>query len=548
MPARARGDLEQGRRRLEDTRVNLVVLGEFKRGKSTLVNALLGQDVVPTGVLPLTAAVIALRHGPAPRLLIDLEDGVCREASPAELAEFATEAGNPGNRRGVRQVTVELPAPLLAEGVQLVDTPGIGSVFAHNTETALSFRDQIDAGLFVLAADQPLSEVEEGLVGEAAERLPRIFFALNRIDRLEPAELDEVVGFVRDRLRQVLGSEPELFPLSARRGDGLEPLRARLAELASSEREAVLERSVAALAGRFAADALHAVRFERHAVELPLVELEQRLEEFRQRAAALAETQEEAAQLLLGAARRLIAETVNEPLLSLARREGPSLAAELEAFASERGKIGPRLLAPRLEEWIDAAIRDRFERLGRDYEQRLAEELAALHGRYAERVERVMADLDAAAGEVFGAPVGQLLPEVELRLPSRFSFKLHDVEREMLDQLASAASAAAPGPLGRRLVLRESRQRLALLLDRHAGRLRSDLAARVDESVHEYARELELAVREAIASVEAAVDRARREQRSGRARVEARLGELRTVERRVSGVQAALLARAGGKG
>jgi small GTP-binding protein len=540
VPASARLDLEEGRHRLEEERVNLVVLGEFKRGKSTLVNALVESDVVPTGVLPLTAAVTVIRHGVTPRLVVSFEDGGRQEVALAQIADFATETGNPHNRRHVRLLTVELPVPLLAHGVQLVDTPGIGSVHAHNTETALGFLGQVDAALFTLAADQPLSGAEEQLVRDAAKRVPRIFFALNKVDHLSERERAETVAFVRERLRDMLGAEPELYPVSARSGEGLETLRRRLERFTVEERKGVLARSVRSLAAAFAAEAVQAVRFEAHTVELPLNELEQKLDEFRELSSELARTREEAAQLLQQAMRRLIAETVNEPLLTLARREGPRLVEALEAYVAERGRIGPRALAERLDVWTEHAIRDRFDRLAEEYEQQIAEQLRELQERYAERVDRILRELDDATAEVFGARAGRRAPEVALRQPSRFTFKLHDAEREMLDQLASLAAASAPGAFGRRLVRHQAEERLRLLLDRHAGRLRSDLAERIETSVRDYERELAFVVGEAISSIEAAVERATREQRGGRLRVGARLRELQRVERRVSELRTAL--------
>lgn len=384
----------------------MVVLGEFKRGKSTLVNALVETDVVPTGVLPLTAAVTAVRHGAEPRLLVSLAAGGRHELPLGQIADFATETGNPGNRRGVRLLTIELPAPLLAVGIQLVDTPGIGSIHAHNTETSLAFLAQVDAALFTLAADQPLSGAEEVLVREAAQRIPQIFFALNKLDHLVPDEHEETIEFVRERLRAVLESEPELYPLSARSGEGLATLRRRLPEFGVRERKAVLAHSVRALAAAFAAEAVQAVRFEAHTVELPLAELERRLSDFRQQAERLARVRQEVAELLVHAARRLTAERVNEPLLSLAAREGPALLQGLRAAAAGSGKIAPRVLAERLDAWIDSTIQERFERIGRDLEREIAHELGEFHVRYAQRVDRILGELDEAAAHVLApAPV-----------------------------------------------------------------------------------------------------------------------------------------------
>jgi hypothetical protein len=387
----------------------------------------------------------------------------------------------------------------------------------------------------VLAADQPLSSAEEALIRTAAERIPQIFFVLKKLDHLTPEEKRASVAFVRERLRCILPGEPELFPLSARSGEGVEALRRRLESFGGTDRTNVLDSSVRSLAATFAAEAAQEVRFEAHAVELPVVELERKLGEFRDRVQALEQTREEAADLLHQAVRRLVTEAVNEPLLTLAGREGAVLGQALRDFASAEGRVSPHELARRLDAWIDTTIRGRFERLARDLEAEVAAKLSGLHERYAERVSDILSELDEAATEVFGSPAGRRAPQVRLRQSSAFTFKLHEM-REPLDQLASLAAASAPGPLGRRLVLGQAEERLQLMLDRHAGRLRSDLARRIETSVREYERDLASVVREAVASIEAAVERAAGEQRKGRNRVTvtARLAELRRVEERMA--------------
>jgi ribosome biogenesis GTPase A len=107
--------------KLAEALVYVAVIGEFKRGKSTLINALLGEDVLPTGITPVTAAPTLVRFGPAARAVIYRRDG---SAAPVPLAQLPV---------------VEHIAPLLASGLVLADTPGTGSVHRHNTETTTEF-------------------------------------------------------------------------------------------------------------------------------------------------------------------------------------------------------------------------------------------------------------------------------------------------------------------------------------------------------------------------------------------------------------------------
>jgi len=137
--------------RLGAGRFVVSVVGEFNRGKSMLVNALVGAEVLPTGVLPLTAVATEVAYGD-PGAVVVLSDGTRRAVSPADVADYVTEERNPANERGVARVEVRGRWPLLAPGVVLVDTPGIASVYRHNTEVAEAALLDADGAVVVLSA------------------------------------------------------------------------------------------------------------------------------------------------------------------------------------------------------------------------------------------------------------------------------------------------------------------------------------------------------------------------------------------------------------
>jgi small GTP-binding protein len=516
-----------------ENRFNLVVLGEFKRGKSTLINALLRRAVLPTGVLPLTSVVTTLAAGAGDRLRVYFADGREEEHPLAELAEFVTEARNPANRLGVELARVELDHDLLRAGLELVDTPGIGSIHAHNTEVARGFLPRVDAALCVLDAGQPLSEAERELFREAAERVPRLLVVVNKIDHLDHADREVAVEFVRSALRDLLGdSEVELFAVSARRREGLDPLLARLRKLAAEERHTLLRRSVAHLARGTAAEIAQAARFESRAIELPLDQLATQAEMFEGRIGELTTAGAEAGDLLERGIGRAIKQLVNEPLARYAQIEESRLRAEMHAHLEElRANASPRELAAELEGWIDATIREEFERVVPRFEAAIADELTVLEQRYARRIERILEQVQQAAEDVFGTRAGEVLPDTGLRAPSRFSFKLNDIEHA-LDMLVGFGRTITPGALGRRLVIRDAEQRLVEMADRHAGRLRSELAERVAQAVRDYRRELAAAVDDAVDAIRAAVERATTDRRRGEQHARARLDQLARVEQR----------------
>jgi len=139
--------------------IHLAVLGQFKRGKSTFVNALLGEELLPTAIVPLTAIPTFIEHADRLQATIIFTDHRHNEICQP-LARFVTESANPENKLGVSQVDVYYPSDLLKNGLVLIDTPGIGSTFRHNTVATLNFLPQCDAAVFVVSADPPPTEVE----------------------------------------------------------------------------------------------------------------------------------------------------------------------------------------------------------------------------------------------------------------------------------------------------------------------------------------------------------------------------------------------------
>src|SRR5580698_2731716 len=255
--------------RLDAARLRVLVVGEAKRGKSTLINALLGRDVLPSGVTPLTAVATTARYGNDPRAEVLFLDGHEEKHPLTALAAFVTEPGNRRNRRGVAGVTVYLDEPLLAAGVELVDTPGTGSVFEWDTEAAHAALESMDAAIFVLTADPPVSASERDLLGRVAGLSVTTFAVLNKADRLDDAELAEAAQFTRDVLGAA-GHPGKVYPMSARAGlaggeAGFAAFEADFTAYLSSRRESDLRASAVAHARRIASSLLDEVALTRRA-------------------------------------------------------------------------------------------------------------------------------------------------------------------------------------------------------------------------------------------------------------------------------------------
>ena len=175
------------------------------------------------------------------------------------------------------------------------------------------------------------------------------------------------------------------------------------------------------------------------------------------------------------------------------------------------------------------------------FETAIGGELTELERHYATRIERILEQVQQTAEDVFGTRASDVLPATGLRVPSAFSFKLKDAEHA-LDMIVGFGRTITPGALGRRLVMREAEQRLIDMSDRHAGRLRSELAGRVSDAVREYHRDLSAAVDEAVDAIRDAIERASADRRRGERHAHARLEQLAQIERRSTQLAAELSA------
>ena len=204
--------------KLAEDRFTLAVLGQFKRGKSSLMNAIIGRNLLPTGVLPLTSVITVLRYGPRERLVVRRAGWALADDVPVQqLADYVTEKGNPGNTKKIENAYVELPLPFLRRGLEFVDTPGVGSSIEANTATAYGFLPQCDAALFVTSVETPLTGVEIDFLRTIRQHVRKIFLVANKTDLLSETDLQQMLEFTAATLRVHMGGATiRVFPVSSR--------------------------------------------------------------------------------------------------------------------------------------------------------------------------------------------------------------------------------------------------------------------------------------------------------------------------------------------
>ena len=170
--------------RLADDRFNLMIVGRFSRGKSTLINAMLGGAYLPTGVVPLTSVITTIRYGSWKRVVLHFSDTrMPRELPLSKLAEYVTQQANPGNVKQVAYAEIELPVELLRRGVFFVDSPGLGSSITENTQTTERFFPEADAFVLMTSYDSPFSEEQDGARRRICVTDKALFVVVNKQDK-----------------------------------------------------------------------------------------------------------------------------------------------------------------------------------------------------------------------------------------------------------------------------------------------------------------------------------------------------------------------------
>jgi Dynamin family len=530
--------------RVSEGRFYVACVGQFKRGKSTLINALIGEPVLPVGFTPVTAVPTVVRHGERLRARIKTHDRSWQEIPASDLMLYVSEERNPENAKKVTGAEAFVPSPLLVTGMCLVDTPGLGSVFTGNTAAARDFIPHIDAALAVVGADPPLAGDELALVEAVARDVPDVLVVLNKADRTTDAERAAAAKFtsalLEKRLQRPLG--PVLEVSAAERFENRGPLRdwPKLLEalehlVRDSGRQIILTACRRGLV-RLSDELLAIVSEEREALERPLEESERRIAAMKATIAQAERSLRELGFLLMGDQQRLsdmfvarhknflrsaLPEAVREfqsAVPSVSRRMGPAYRRDLMSKAQEIAKkhVLPWLLTEHQaaeQEYLE--VTRRFVEMGNDFLRKLA-----------------------AAGitELSRMPHA-LEPEMGFRIASRFSFlDLAEVAqpasplRWMADLLLGLAGA-------RKVIEREAAEFVEHLLEVNSTRVQSDILNRVQESRGKLEVEIRRLIHEVSRIAEQALTNARLAQASGAPAVESAHSRLARLEEQIRGIR-----------
>jgi GTP-binding protein EngB required for normal cell division len=491
---RDREQLAALRDRLAAARLRVLVAGEAKRGKSTLINALLGRPLLPSGVTPLTAVATTVRYGEDPHAEVRFGDGHEEKHPLTALDELVTERGNPRNRRGIAAVTAFVDAPVLAGGVELVDTPGTGSVFQWDTDAAHRALETMDAAVFVLTADPPASASERELLGQVGERSVTTFAVLNKADHLDDAGLAEAAEFTSQVLAEA-GHAGRVYPMSARAAlDGGDPgfaaFAADFTAYLASRGTSDLATSAVAHARRIARSLLDEVALTRRAARMRAGDAAGRVERFGARLAEVAVHSRDAVAIANAESARLLF-----ALNDAAEADAPRLARQITAglgalLDGDLRSAAPGEIEQRGRERLVTLTVAAAEDWRRRQREHIEQGLASVDGRLAADLKAELDVLRDSAAELLGLDLAVPEPGGRPAEDRRFFYTTGE-EVGQTELLAGAVRRWLPGELGRRAAREHLRNEAPGLAERQIGRARGDLQYRLTEATRALVRVVE---------------------------------------------------------
>jgi len=527
--------------RVSEGRFYVACVGQFKRGKSTLLNALVGCAVLPAGYVPVTAVPTVIRFGDQPHARVRMRDGSWRDIAVSDLSEYVTEERNPENIKAVEGAEVFVPSPLLSSGMCFVDTPGLGSVFTGNTATTQAFIPHIDAALVVVGADPPIAGEELALVEAMGRQVEDLILVINKADRTSDPERAAAAQFTREilgkRLHRPMG---EVFEVSAvERMDNRGPLRdwekllASLHCLVEDSGRNLVRAACDRGLHRLSEQVLAIIAEDRDALQRPIEQSERRIELMKETIREAERSMHELNFLLMAEQQRISDHFVERHqrffqfawteaesefcagLQSVPLGFGPHYRRRVMRLAQQiaRGKVIP-WLKPEQEEGERQyrAVALRFVEMGNSFLKKLAA---------------------AGLSELTRMPHA-LDPEKGLRVRSRFTFEDFIGTAQPPSPLRWLADIFLPLVGARKLITNDAWEFLRHLLEVNSARVQNDVLNRILESRGRLEVEIRKLLHEVNRIAERALDRARKVKEEGTPAVESAMEKINRLERDVS--------------
>lgn len=319
----------------------------------------------------------------------------------------------------------------------------------------------------------------------------RMFFVLNKVDYLSENDRQEALAFTRDVLEEALGTEPKLYPVSARQGlfaklvgdqreleaSGMATFERDFSRFLVREKGSVIVTSISGQGRKLLADARNALDVEERALQIPIEDLAARTEEMERVFAQALESRDDIRTLLRREAEKLVA-LVEEDLDHLRQNASKSLVRRAEGFLAESPDV-PSVDA--VDELVKDALRRELERWRLEEDRKIGEAFQIAMSRHVEETNRLIEGTVRLCGELLQVQLSSVDTPAGIAPETQFTYSFFEVPT-ILESLLPDMSRFLPAGVVRRRVSRTVSEKVPELVDKHCGRLRWDFVQRLDRS------------------------------------------------------------------
>jgi len=462
----------------QDT-LNVAIFGRFKAGKSSFLNCLIRRELLPVGVIPVTSVITEIGYGPRERAWVQYAGGVTEEIAVEAIAEFVDENLNPENRKKVAVVRVELPSLEEFRAIRFVDTPGLESVLAHNTDVSRDWLPNVGLAIVAVGVDPPLSQRDIELIRELNLYTPKITLLLTKADLLDERGLSQVENYVRKQLNRYWNDAIPVYPYSIR--PGFERLREQFENALRQEavarsgqqRAAILNRKLDTLLAEcsgylsVALKSAEAADSERQQVRRKILGDRQGLEDSR-------------------LALRLIVRHVSTNLRTgyeklLESREREIRARLLGEFEQRwpQWNSSFRLAVTSFEEWLTRAITIEMTRLSNQHRGDFLEPLHRAGRQLSQTLQDFRNRISERTMEALGVPLRTTEVDIEPEIPRSPDIRIG----RLFDREWELISFLIPMPLVKGIVENHFRRRIADVVFKNLSRLASQWEQKINPAL-----------------------------------------------------------------
>jgi GTPase SAR1 family protein len=516
-----KGSLEKIENKLNSKVFNLVVIGQFKRGKSTFINALLGEKVLPASILPLTSIVTILSYKDKPSCCVEFLDGSKQNIELHSINRYVTEKENPKNKLGVSEVHVYYPSEYLKKGIRIIDTPGVGSVFEHNSEVSYKYLPNCDAAIFLMSPDPPFGAYEFEFLKSAKEFVNKFFFVLNKIDIVSKDEVYEVIAFNKHLLANLLETDIDIRPVSAInaleakiKGDNaklksshISDIEGELNNFLENEKSEILYLSTINNILRVIDNQLISYTLKAESHKMTLEELENKSKKFAEFIETIRIQTEEEEFLLRKRIDQIFSELDND-IARLKDNKLTELLGLIENDFNEKLKQKPKTeeIEHFLTNKMTSYLKDIFSDFRKEQAQIISDKLEVVYGKLADRINEQIKSVIETASELFGVKLDILIDSEGLSNRSDFYFMLED-QKGVLNIISTSIRTTLPLFIGKKIALKHIKKSSVELFDRHCGRVRYDLLKRVQKTTLKFQSQTKEKLETVIGVIEGSFDK-----------------------------------------